>query len=277
MQLIHSNIRVSSGVPIIVLCSKMKYMSPARKLIFTALLLTTGTLYSPLWAQTKDTVKIEKNPLHWRLTARLHSEAIFNYGGRFATGNPSFDINFIIEKNNWGFFLFKGMDLYDHNTFYNFSLISVYKNFKLSKKITFTPYVGSFLEQENGIADQGSDAVIILITTAKLHPQLSFEHMSLFGNLILVPEGRDWVNRFRLSYANRHWDVVSTAWWNNQVLDQSNYWSGGLSVAYSRMKVREHLFLSVGVSGLWMLQSSNAEANPYKNALLLTVAAQLVK
>lgn len=252
-------------------------MSALQKWIFATFLLLTGTLCSPIWAQTKDSVKVEKKPLHWRLTARLHSQAIFNYGGRLATENPSFDINFTIEKNNWGFFLFKGMDLYDHNTFYNFSLISVYRNFKLSNKITFTPYVGSFLEQEQGVADHGSDAVIILITTAKIHPQLTFEHMSLFGNLVLVPEERDWVNRFRFSYTNHHWDVISTAWWNNHVFDHSDYWTSGLSVAYSRMKVRDHLFLSIGASGLWMMQTSDTEANPYKNALLLTVAAQFVK
>jgi hypothetical protein len=230
-----------------------------------------------LWAQPKDSIKIEKKAMHWRLTARLHSQAIFNYGGRLATENPSFDINFTIEKNNWGFFLFKGVDLYDHYTFYNFSLISVYRNFKLSNKITFTPYVGSFLEQEQGVADHGSDAVVILITTAKLHPQLSFEHLSLFGNLILVPEQRDWVNRFRLSYVHGHWDVVSTAWWNNHVLDHNDHLTTGLSVAYSRIKAKEHLFFSVGMSGLYMLHTSDAEANPYKNALLITVSAQLLK
>jgi hypothetical protein len=230
-----------------------------------------------LWAQPKDSIKIEKKPMHWRLTARLHSQAIFNYGGRLATENPSFDINFMIEKNNWGFLFFKGMDLYDHYTFYNFSLISVYRNFKLSNKITFTPYVGSFLEQEQGVADHGSDAVVILITSAKLHPQLSFEYMSLFGNLILVPEQRDWVNRFRLSYVHRHWDVVSTAWWNNNAFDKNNYWTSGLSVAYSGIKAREHLFFSVGMSGLYMLHTSDVESNPYQNALVITLSAQFLK
>lgn len=252
-------------------------MNTALKFTYTALLWIAGMICSVGWAQTNDPAKIEKKPIQWRLTTRLHSQAIFNYGGRLASQNPSFDINFTIEKNNWGFFFFKGLDLYDHNTFYNFSLISIYRNFKLSNKITFTPYVGSFLEQEKGVADHGSDAVVILITTAKLHPKLIFEHMSLFGNLVLVPEERDWVNRFRLSYANHHWDVISTAWWNNHVFDHSDYWTSGLSIAYSRMKVREHLYFSVGLSGLWMMLTSDTNVNPYKNALLVTLTAQLVK
>ncbi len=243
------------------------------------LLLLIGILSSTsATAQLSDSTeaKKEKKSVHWRLTARLHSQAIFNYGGRLATENPSADLNFILEKNNWGLFVFKGMDLYDHNTFYNFSLISVFRNFKLSKQITFTPYVGSFLEQEQGVADRGSDLVVILITSAKLNSQFTFEHMSLFGNLVLEPEERDWVNRFRLTYSHRHWDVVSTAWWNNNVFDHSNYVTNGISVTYGRIKARKNLFLSIGASGLYMVHTSNEKINPSKNALLVTVSAQLV-
>ena len=96
-----------------------------------------------------DTVEAKKKQpsYHWRLTARLHSKGIFTYGGWVGSDNPTFDVNFTYERKSWGLLVFKGFDLYDHDTFYNFSLISVFKNFKLSKRLTFTPYVGSFLEQ----------------------------------------------------------------------------------------------------------------------------------
>ncbi len=225
-----------------------------------------------------DSTKAKKSQpsAHWRLTARLHNQGIFNFGGRLGSENPTFDVNFIYDRKKWGFMVFKGLDLQDHSTFYNFALIALYKNFKLSKKITFTPYVGSFLEEENSIADHGSDVVAILITTVKLNPHWSVEHMSLLPNLAVVPEERDWVNRLRLTYVGAHWDVISSVWWNNQVFDQSNYWTSGLNVAYSRVKVREHLFLSFGVTGLLMLHTSDIEANPDKNGLMFTIAGQLV-
>lgn len=209
--------------------------------------------------------------VHWRLTTRIHNQGIFTYGGRLATENPTVDVNFIYDRKKWGLLIFKGLDLRDHNTFYNFALISVYKNFKLSKVITVTPYVGSFLEQGNGLADHGSDLVSILITTIKLNQHLTAEHMSLFSNLVFAPEERDWVNRFRLTYSGTHLDVVSTIWWNNQQFDHSSYWTSGLNIAYSRLKMREHLFLSIGVTGLLMLNTSNAEINPEKHGLMFTL------
>ncbi len=212
---------------------------------------------------------------HWRLTARLHSQGIFTYGGRLGSENPTFDVNFIYDRKKWGFMAFKGLDLQDHNTFYNFALIALYKNFKLSKKITFTPYVGSFLEEANSIADKGSDAVAILITSVKLSPHWTAEHMSLLPNLVIDPEERDWINRLRLTYTAKHLDVVSSVWWNNQVFDHSYYYTTAMNVAYSRIKVSEHFFMSFGVTGLLMLHTSDEEANPNKNGLMFTIAGQL--
>ncbi len=243
------------------------------------ILLFIFTMSMMLFAHAKpeqDSLKVKKSPGHWRLTARIHSQALFNFGGRIATTNPAVDINFIYEKNNWGLFIFKGMDLYDRKTQYNFALISVYRNFKISKKITFTPYVGSFLEQENTFANKGSDLAAILITTARLNKYWSIEQMSLFANLIVEPAERDWVNRFRLTYAGKHWDVISSCWWNNRVFDSSNYNTAGLQVAYSRIKVADHFFLSAGVTGLWMIETSHPEINEKRSSVLFTVAASIV-
>jgi hypothetical protein len=225
-----------------------------------------------------DSTKAKKSQpaAHWRLTARLHTQGVFNYGGRLGSENPTFDVNFIYDRKQWGLLVFKGLDLRDHHTFYNFALIALYKNFKLSNKITFTPYVGSFLEEENSVADHGSDVVTILLTTAKLSPHWSIEHMSLFPNLVLVPEEKDWVNRLRLTYTGKHLDVVTSAWWNNQVFDHSYYYTAAMNVAYSRIKMREHFFMSFGVTGLLMLHTSDEEANPNKNGLMFTIGGQLV-
>ncbi len=211
---------------------------------------------------------------HWRLTARLHNQGIFNFGGRVGSNNPTGDVNFTYDRKKWGFLFFKGHDFYDHNTFYNFALLTVYKNFKLSEKVTITPSIGSFLEQANSIADRGSDIVSILTTTVRLNQNFSVEYMSLFGNLVIEPAERDWVNRVRLLYFGKHLDVITSFWHNNSVFDHSSYWSTGLNVAYSRIKVADHFYLSTGVTSLVMLQTSDETANPKKNVLMLTVGMQ---
>ena len=86
--------------------------------------------------QEKDSVKAEKKitQLHYRITPRIHTKGFFTYGGQVGTDNPSFDINFTFEYKQWGFLVYKGIDLVDHTTDYNFSLIALFRNFKLSDR-----------------------------------------------------------------------------------------------------------------------------------------------
>lgn len=233
---------------------------------------TAGT---PADTDTTDSSAGIKPPsAHWRLIGRLHSKGIFMFGGRVGSDNPTFDINFTYERKTWGLMFFKGQDFYDHSTFYNFALAALFKNIKINNRLTITPYLGTFLEQANSIADKGSDAVVIVTTTYRINPKLTLEEMSLFGNLIIEPEESDWVNRVRLMYAAKHLDLIPSLWHNNKVLDHSSYWSAGLNVAYSRIVVAEHLNLSAGITGLVVLQTSDESANPKRNALMLTLGLQ---
>jgi hypothetical protein len=226
-------------------------------------------------AGTMDSLHVVKPAAsHWRLTGRIHSQGIFMFGGRVGSGNPTFDINFTYERKTWGLMFFKGQDFIDHSTFYNFALIALYKNIKINDHLTITPYLGTFLEQANSIADKGSDAVAIITTTYKISHTLTLEEMSLFGNLIIEPQESDWVNRLRLTYASRHLDLIPSLWHNNNVLDHSSYWSAGLNIAYSRVAVAEHLYLSTGITGLVVLQTSDESANPKTNALMLSLSLQ---
>lgn len=235
--------------------------------LITLLLITRGMGTDP------DTVKKSREPRsHWRLTLRAHSKAIFNFGGRVGSDNPTTDINFTYDRKQWGFLVFKGQDLLDHGTFYNFALITVYKNFRLSDKWTMTPSIGSFLEEQNAIVDKGSDVVFLLTTSFRLNQHVTLEHMSLLGNLVFEPEERDWVNRFRLLYTHRHLDFVASTWHNNQVLDNSWYWSAGLSASYSRIRLADHLQASIGVSGLVMIHTSDPAINPQKHTAMVTIS-----
>jgi len=226
--------------------------------------------------EEKDSVQAEKkiSQLHFRITPRIHTKGLFTYGGQVGTDNPSFDINFTFEYKQWGLLIYKGVDLIDHTTDYNFSLIALFRNFKLSDRITFTPYVGTILEQSEHFADTGSDAVCILITSVKLLPGFTAEHMGMFGNLVFEPSHMDWVNRFRLVYSGKHLDVITSLWHNNQVFDESNYLTGGINIAYSRIKVAKHLLLSTGITGLATFHTTEEESTHPKDALQLTLAAQ---
>jgi hypothetical protein len=232
------------------------------------------------FAQTASDSLVKKSPAKKSViksTVRIHSKGMFNFGGRICTDNPAVDINFIYDRKQWGLLAFKAFDLVDHTSPNNFSLIVLYKNFKLGKRLTFTPNIGTILEQTHSFADHGSDAVIIAITAFKLSPHLTIDHTALFGNLLFEPDFQDWVNRIRLLYSQKHVDVTATLWHNNQVLDEAEYASCALTIAYSRIKLSNHLNASLSVTDLGMITSSDEESVPKGNKIMFTAAIQFVR
>jgi hypothetical protein len=99
--------------------------------IITLIGLMSLLLVTAIYAVDQDTVKSKEPRSHWRLTLRAHSKAIFNFGGRVGSDNPTTDINFTYDRKQWGFLVFKGQDLLDHGTFYNFALIDNISSFRV--------------------------------------------------------------------------------------------------------------------------------------------------
>jgi hypothetical protein len=197
----------------------------------------------------------------------------FWYGGRIVTNNPTVDMNFTYDRKQWGLQVFKALDLRDHTTDINFMLAVANKNFHIGKRLTITPNVGFLFEQAHSLADEGTDVVFILNTSYKLSNHFTIDHSALFGNLVLVPSEKDWVNRFRLLYSYKHWDVSGWLWHNNNLFDNAAYVSSTLTIFYSRIKVTNRLFINVGVAGTIMPYTLNEVSYARRNGMLFTVAA----
>ena len=208
-----------------------------------------------------------------KLTVRLHSAGMFVYSGRIVTRNPVADVNFNYERKRWGYTLFKAQDLRDGSSDINFMLSGFYSNIKITKKLTVTPYLAFRFEQAMSVADKGSDAIFVFTTAYHIHDRWMIDHSSLFTNILLERKDFDWVNRIRLLYSYRHLDVGFMAYNNNNVFDQSNYVSGGINTAYSRIKISTHLMLSVGITGIAMMETSDETEFPKQNRVFFTLAA----
>jgi hypothetical protein len=223
---------------------------------------------------TDSVKKPKEKAAHWRLTTRLHSKGMFFYSGRMISNNPVTDFNFIYDRKNWGLQVFKAVDLVDHTTDINFTLAVLYKNFKVGNRITITPNAGFVLDQKKSVADHGSDAVVIINTAFKLNRNFTFDNSAIFGSLLFTHE-YNWTNRFRLLFSEKHIDATAFVWNNNQAFDHTGYFSTGLNVSYSRIKLSDHASLSTGITGLMMLESNDHEMFPKKNGILFTLALQL--
>ena len=235
---------------------------------------TKGNGFSP-----GDSVKsVKKEPRsHSTLTVRTHNAGYFAFTTRLISTNPALDFFYTYDRKQWGFSAFKAFDLYDHNSSNNFMLLMLRKTFRLNTRLTITPHIGTILEQNNSVADKGSDVSSIIITAYKISNHLTIDHTSIIGNLVIDPNERDWFNRFRLLYSNGHWDVTAQACHNNKVLDRDNseYFSTALHLFYSRMKVSDHLALNAGVSGVAMCYTNAPETFEKRNGIFFTLAGYI--
>ena len=249
------------------------------KLIITLILVyilinmvSTASVFDPLDSIGKTKSEKASNA---KLAVRLHSMGQFTYGGRIVSENPVIDFNFNYDRKNWGFQFFKAFDLRDRNTEINFSLAVVNKNFHLGKRLTITPSAGFILEQSRTIADHGSDVALIATTSFKLSKEFTIDHSTLFANLVLEPEAKDWVNRVRLLYSKKHLDLTMMCWHNNKVFDSTEYITCAANVFFSRVKLSKTLTVSAGVTGLIMPYSSDSSAYPKRNGVIFTIMAIL--
>lgn len=244
-------------------------------LLFTLIINTSSLLLAESSRDSAQQVSSKK--WSFKSTARVHSKGMFAYGGRIASKNAAFDINFMYSKKQWGFLAFKAFDLGDRTSPNNFTLAVFFRNFNISPRITITPYVGAFLEQQHHMAGHGSDVAIINVTTFKINSKFSVDHTLLLANMVVESALSDCVNRMRLLYSHKHMDVITTVWHNNQLFDQADYTSSSVQIAYSRIRLSDSLAMSVAFTELSMWQSSNEQAVAKDHQCLLSVALQLVR
>ncbi len=248
----------------------------------TILLLTF--IFARLFSTAKeidfeDSVRAPKKERYSKstLNMRLHTVGYFSFTGRIISPNPALDFFYTYDRKQWGFVMFKAFDLYDHTTSNNFMLAMFRKNFNLGKRLTVTPQVGAILEQSYSFADKGSDVASIIITSYKISNTLTIDQTMILGNLVVDPQERDMANRIRLLYSKNHWDLTWLMWHNNKLIDHDNseYFSCGINVYYSRIKVSDHFLISAGVSGVRMNYTNDEAAYPMRNGVFFTLAGYI--
>lgn len=245
------------------------------KTLFFILILFAGFTASAK-IDFEDSLRSAKKERHSKstLTTRYLTKGYFSFTGRIISPNPALDFFYTYDRKQWGFVAFKAFDLYDHTTTNNFMLAMFRKNIHLGKRWTITPQVGAILEQSYSFADKGSDLASIIITSYKISNEFTIDQTMILGNLMVYPIERDMANRLRLLYTKNHWDITLLGWHNNKLIDHDNseYFSCGANVFYSRIKVSDHLLLSAGILGVRMNYTSTEAEYPTRNGIFFTLA-----
>jgi hypothetical protein len=245
----------------------------ASSVVFTALPLTGYT--QPL--ANADSAKViakapESKQSPVRLTTRIHSRGMFGYAGIIACDNPSADFTFNYDRKHWGVLVLKAVDLKDRHSPYDFTLALAYTRLHIGHRLVITPHAGIVLEQTHHLAGEGSDVISIISTTYKAGDHFQIEYVARFSNLWIETSQFDWLNRIRLAYTYKHLDTNVMGWNNNSVFDNDRYSTVGVNVAYSRMRLTNHIALSAGISFLKVLDPSGLEEEERDNGALITIA-----
>lgn len=256
---------------------KGKALAMVLLLIFFLQLMLVNTVCSlPIYNIPDSTLnaeqKIDTPKDNFSSTIRLNSMGYFGYGGRIVSDYQSFDANLIYERNKWGTLLYKVVDLYDSKSSNNFAMAMVFTKVNIGKRITITPYAGMVIEQLESLADKDSDFATIVNAKIKLNQSVSLDHTAILSNLVLAPSHMDWVNRIRLMFDSGHYNLTWLGWHNNRVLDNTSYYSSGISATYNKIALSDNIYLNTGFTAFKMIHASSEEVHSKKDGLLLTIA-----
>jgi hypothetical protein len=223
-----------------------------------------------------STDKKKSRNVSLRITSRAHTAGFFYFGGKVAEYNPAFDINVNLESRNFGYTFFKAVDLADVHSSFNFALAAIYKHIPVGKKLRFTPQLIVLIEQPNKLVDEGSDAGVTLMTTWKINDHFSLEETAILFNLVFEQQHMDMINRLRLQYTNRHFDVMMMAWHNNKLMDHGQHATGGLSVGYNRVRIADRVLLGATLMGSATVMSSDTTDVPERKGVIFTLSATII-
>jgi hypothetical protein len=213
----------------------------------------------------------------WLLNSQLHSAGLFLASGEISNWHPSFDMYFAYDRKTWGLQAFKSFDLVDHTTDINYAIVVVDRHFRIGKSIVFTPNIGFEFVQNNTLADKGSDVTVILNTAIKLTQNFALNYEAIFQNAVIT-SNHNLTSRLRMMLSGKYIDITGFIWYRNEMFNSSTYWSSGITVDCSGVKLSPNLNLTIAVSGLHMLsESEDTESFPKKNAVMFSIGCLFVK
>jgi hypothetical protein len=247
----------------------MEHVSTKRLLLFLAIALPISGRANVL----ADSTRQKQREIATKLTVRTHSAGFFYFGGKVAEYNPAADLSFNMESRNFGFTVFKAADLSDLHSSFNFALAGIYKNILLHKRLRVTPQFLVLIEQPNRIVDEGSDVGCTLTTAWKISNTLSLDETFIVFNVVFETEHMDMINRMRLTYTKKHFDIIGMAWHNNGIIDREKHLTSALSVGYNRVNVSSSLTLGATLMAASTWVSSNKEEVPERKGVVLTLTA----
>jgi hypothetical protein len=169
------------------------------------------------------------------LTPRINSTGHFPYTGSILNRHLNVDLNIYFEKNNYGFFIFKSLDLEDSRSFINYLQPGIFRKFNIGKTLQVSPFVGYVFSQTNGFKDPDSDYWTALIVAGSPSGNVRIENTALILNLTETESKRTLANRFLTTISVRNFRLDFYVW--ERIVFETGFFCTSASLAVNMPKV----------------------------------------
>jgi len=168
-----------------------------------------------------------------RITPRFNSAGHFPFTGSLLNNNLNFDLNFFYEKNKFGFFVFKSVDLEDQHSYINYLQPGIFTKFELTTNLQIRMFVGYLLSQTQRFRDKDSDYYAAAAFYWSLSPSLKVEHTALFFDM---SQSIKLANRFLVYYSINGFKIELFIWNRWEFEKQFNVTSASLALNFPTIK-----------------------------------------
>jgi hypothetical protein len=204
----------------------------------------------------------------FRITPRFNSAGHFPFTGSLLNTNLNFDLNFFYEANDYGFFVFKSVDLEDAHSYINYLQPGVFKKFELSPNLYMRAFVGYLFSQARRFKDKDSDYYTAVTLYWSLNASLKIEHTALFFDL---SQSIKLANRFLMFYTIKDFKIELFVWNRWEFEKQFTATSASLALNFPALKI----FRSVSMLNTISYQGYLSSVKPdfaLQKGLLISVA-----
>lgn len=203
-----------------------------------------------------------------RITPRFNSAGHFPFTGSLLNNNINFDLNFFFEQKDFGFFVFKSVDLEDQHSYINYLQPGVFTKFEFTTNLQIRMFVGYLFSQTQRFRDKDSDYYSAAAFYWSLSPSLKVEHTALFFDM---SQAIKLANRFLMNYTVNGFKIEFFIWNRWEFEKKFNATSASLALNFPAIEIYRGLSMLNTVSFQGYLSNAKPDfARP--KGLLISVA-----
>lgn len=179
------------------------------------------------------------------ITPRFNSAGHFPFTGSLLNKHVNFDVNIFYEHGQYGFFLFKSIDLEDRHSYVNYFQPGIFRRWDVRQNVQVRLFFGYVFSQTKGFRDKDSDYYTATTFYWSLLPDLKIENTALFFDL---SQASKLANRFLVHYTRKGYRLELYAWHRWEFEKQFHAISASVALVFPDIKISKSVAIQNSIS-----------------------------